>query len=269
MNPNPDYRLKHFGSQRTRTLQGALVQRLGSEFPRLGGARILELCAQMIMEIIDDHFAPRERLAHGQVIWNAVDLEERPRRHCTGVLIRTRPVILTLHDPSDVEDCLVQPRGKAHWNALRRKRAIRLCREAHAQGGLLSNVDLSLLLSWDDCWIGQQLSAWEKEHDELVPRRANLHDLGSGVTHKRIICRKRHLEGKDPAQVARETWHSLQAVDRYLGAYDRVRHCLQQGMTTEQTAHLLSCSIALVREYIKIDEEISEARKDQQPNPLP
>ena len=102
MNPNPDYRLKHYGAQRFRNLQGALVQRLGSEFPRLGGPRILGLCAQMIMEVVDEHLPARERLAHGQIIWQAIDLDERPRRNRTGAQTRTRAVVLTLHDPSDV-----------------------------------------------------------------------------------------------------------------------------------------------------------------------
>lgn len=260
MNPEPDYRLKHFGAQRFRGLRGALVQRLGAEFPRLGGPRILELCAEMIMEIIEAHLAPRERLGHGQVLWNAVDLDERPRRNIRGAKVRTRPVILTLHDPSDVQDCLTNPRGDAHWNSLRCKRARRLCTEAHAQGALLSNVDLSLLLCFADDKIGGMLSRWESEHDQIVARRANLHDLGSGVTHKAIICRKRHLEGKDPAQVARETWHSLAAVDRYLSQYDRVRHCRHEGMDEQKTAHILGCSVRLVREYLKIDDDINEAR---------
>lgn len=278
MNPNPDYRLKHYGAQRFRNLQGALAQRLGSEFPRLGGPRILGLCARMIMEVVDEHLPACERLAHGQIIWQAIDLDERPRRNRTGAQTRTRAVVLTLHDPGDVDDCLEQPRNQAHWRALCRKRAVRMCREAHAQGALLSNVDLSLLLGAPDCLIAGLLCDWEREHGQLVARRANLHDVGSGVTHKRIICRKRHLEGKDPAQVARETRHSQQAVDRYLGQYDRVRHCRQQGMDTLQTAHILGCSPALVGEYLKIDDEINAARacppstsanQQQASNPLP
>ena len=53
-----------------------------------------------------------------------------------------------------------------------------------------------------------------------------------------------------------ETYHSLEAVDRYLGQFDRVRHCRQQGLSVEETAFTLDCSWALVNEYLAIDGEL-------------
>ena len=94
----------------------------------------------------------------------------------------------------------------------------------------------------------------------LVPRRATLHDVGTGLTHKRIICWKRYAEGKSAEEVARETYHSLEAVDRYLGQFDRVRHCRRQGFSPQKTAYTLNCSVALVQEYLAIDEELEEAQ---------
>jgi hypothetical protein len=85
-----------------------------------------------------------------------------------------------------------------------------------------------------------------------------LHDVGTGLTHKRVICWKRYAEGKEPEQVGRETYHSLEAVDRYLGQYDRVRHCHLQGMTPSQTAEILNCSVRLVEEYLKIDQQLQD-----------
>jgi len=265
MNPSPDYLAKHYGAQRARGLQSALIQRLGADFPRFGGPRILELCARMIMEVIEAHIPARERLGHGQTIWEAIDLHDRPRRGQSAMQTRKIPVILTLSAPDDVSDCVSQPRPRTHWTDLRLKRALRMCREAHTQGALLSNVDLSMLLNCGDSSIATLLSQWEREHNEIVPRRTTLHDVGSGVTHKAIICRKRYLEGKDPTQVARETYHTLKSVDRYLGQYDRVRHCRLQGMDAIETAHILSCTRNLVDEYLRLDDEINAARSSESP----
>ncbi|HUU59092.1 MAG TPA: DUF1670 domain-containing protein, partial [Phycisphaerae bacterium] len=55
---------------------------------------------------------------------------------------------------------------------------------------------------------------------------------------------------------ARETYHSLEAVDRYLGQYDRVRHCRRQGLSPVETAHILDCSRSLVEAYLQIDREL-------------
>lgn len=257
MKPSPDPHTKAHRPQRQRSFKSALIQRLGAEFPRLGGPRILDLCAELILEVIDQHLVSSERVKHGQVLWSAINAQDRPHRGQRATNTRTIPVILSLSDSADLEDRL----EKKSWAEVRLQRAVRLCREAYQQGGLLSNIDLSLLLGLGDSHVASMLVDYEKEHNEIIPRRTTLHDMGSGVTHKRIICRKRHLEGKDPAQLARETWHTLEAVDRYLGQYDRVRHCRQQGMDTTETAHILACGERLVREYLQIDEEINEARQ--------
>ena len=60
--------------------------------------------------------------------------------------------------------------------------------------------------------------------------------------------------------MARETYHSLEAVDRYLGQYDRVRHCRLQGLTPEQTAHTLACSLGLVPRDLAIDDLLAKNR---------
>jgi hypothetical protein len=134
------------------------------------------------------------------------------------------------------------------------RKAIRLCEQAYKQGGLLSNCDLAELLGVDDSRIAHVLAEHERLTNSVVPRRATLHDVGTGLTHKRIICWKRYAEGKEPHVVARETYHSLDAVDRYLGQYDRVRHCRLEGLTPEQIAHALGCGLPLVKEYLAIDD---------------
>jgi hypothetical protein len=255
-----DSRAKHFAPQKHRGLEAALIQRLGQEFPRLGGPRILNLCAEMIMEIIDTHIVSAERIGHGQVLWCAIDIGEIPRKGKTAQNTRMKPVILSLHDPRDLEGYLDRTRTLSQ---IREDRAVRLCHQAHEQGALLSGSDLSLLLGISDATVSQLLIDHETRNDVVVPRRATLHDMGSGVTHKRIICRKRYLEGKEPNIVARETYHSLEAVDRYLGQYDRVRHCRQEGMSPRETAHILRCGERLVKEYLEIDDQINEARAEK------
>ena len=82
----------------------------------------------------------------------------------------------------------------------------------------------------------------------------------------RLICWKRYGEGKTSEQVARETCHSIEAVDRYLGQFDRVRHCRRQDLSEQETAYVLGCSRALVAEYRSIDEQLrGEKEQGQQP----
>ena len=64
MSSKPDFIRKKFGPLRAKTLRNALAHRIVKEFPRIGGPRICQLCADMILEVISKHMrsgAPHPR----------------------------------------------------------------------------------------------------------------------------------------------------------------------------------------------------------------
>jgi hypothetical protein len=252
MSRTPDYVRKHYGPLLQKTLQNALSQAIGEQFPRIGGPRIRALCAEMILEVVHTHVRPTEHLRHGQVLWLGIAVDDPPRRDRRTADTRLVPVALDLSTPEDIQFRLDRTPRRERL----RIKAVRLCEQAHGQGALLSNCDLAELLGRDDREIAHLLSEHENKTGKLVPRRATLHDVGTGLTHKRIICWKRYGEGKPAEVVARETYHSLEAVDRYLGQFDRVRHCRREGLSPEKTAFTLNCGLALVQEYLAIDREL-------------
>jgi Protein of unknown function (DUF1670) len=252
MNPQPDFVYKKFAPMRAKTLQNALAQRLRKDFPRLGGDRILNLCAEMILEVVEKHLRPLASVQHGQVVWMAVSRNDPPAHGKRLTHTDLIPVVLNLSTSEDIDAILARQPSRQRLLG----KALRLCREAYAQGALLSNCDLAELLTKSESHIAGLLAAYESKQRQVVPRRATLHDVGTGLTHKGIICWKRYAEGKSPDQIARETHHSLWAVDNYLGKFDRVRHCRQQGMNPTEIAFALNCSLALVKQYIAIDDDI-------------
>jgi len=252
MASRPDALRKKFGPLRDKTLQNALAHRIATQFPHIGGPRIRQLCAEMILELVEAHLRPVQHLRHGQALWMAVSRDDPPRHRQRIAETELVPVVLDMYTVEDLEVFL----ARMPIPQRRLRKLLRLCRQAYDQGGLLSNCDLSALLGVHDSHVAHLLAAHERQTGKVVPRRATLHDVGSGMTHKRIICRKRYAEGKPPEQVALETYHSLESVDRYLGQYDRVRHCRLEGMKPEQIAYTLDCSLALVNEYLQIDGEL-------------
>jgi hypothetical protein len=256
MSRQPDSIRKHYAPLLQKNLQNAVSHVIGEQFPRIGGPRLRELCAQMILEVVQAHVRPTEHMRHGQALWMGIALDDPPRRYRRTADTRLVPVVLDLSVPEDIESRLARKSPLARLGM----KAVRLCQQAHEQGALLSNCDLAELLGRGDAEIAKVLVAYETKTGKLVPRRATLHDVGTGLTHKRIICWKRYAEGKPADIVAKETYHSLEAVDRYLGQFDRVRHCRQQGMSPEKTAFTLNCGVALVNEYLAIDREL-EGRK--------
>lgn len=241
-----------YSPQLGRTLERALADRIGEEFPRIGGPRIRQLCARMILEVVEEYIRPRETLRHGQLLWAAISRDQPPAVRARTGHEHLVPVVLDLSSSADVELLLDHPKREA----VLQQRCVRLCQQAYEQGAVLSNVDLALVLSSDPCKIASVIARYERQENKMLPRRATVHDVGTAVTHKKIICLKHHVEGKTSDQVARETYHSIEAVDRYLGQFERVRYCRANNIDVPQTAYMLRCSQNLVHEYLEIDDLI-------------
>lgn len=252
MGSAPDYVRKKFGPLREKTLQTAIAQLIAEQFPRIGGPRIQALCAGMVLERIEQLVRSRDHLTHGQVLWLAVDRDDPPKHRQRIRDTRLVPVILDLSTSQDIDDRIARRSATERLTA----KAVRLCEQAHRQGGLLSNCDLAELLAMAESAVAHLLTQHETKMGRIVPRRATLHDVGTGLTHKGVICRKRYLEGKESHVIAQETYHSLEAVDRYLGQFDRVRCCRKLGMSPQETAYTLDCSLGLVQQYLAIDNQL-------------
>lgn len=249
----PDFLHKHLKPMRAKSLRKQLSRTIRQHFPHIGGPRMTDLCADMILEVVAHHLRPRDSLHHGQLLWLGFDIDDPPSRNKTSDNVRLVPVVLDLWTDEDLEAELDRVPAPERLT----RRCIRLHQQSHAQGALLSTVDLAAMLAVSQSRISTLLAGYERDHQVVIPRRATLHDVGSGVTHKRIICWKRYVEGKSPNVIARETHHSLTAVDRYLGMFDRVRCCHQQRIPSHEIARVLGCTERLVKEYLVIDEELT------------
>lgn len=248
----PDYVRKHIKPMKCKGLRQQLSRVIRQNFPRVGGTRMSDLCADIVLEVVERHLRPREYLHHGQLLWLGYDIDDPPARNKTSENVRLVPVVLDVCIDEDLDALL--DRVPADERLLRR--CIRLMTQAHEQGALLSNVDLSAMLGLSQGHISRLIARHERDRQQVLPRRATLHDLGSGVTHKGIICTKRYCHGKTSDVIARETHHSIGAVDRYLGMFDRVRMCRRQGLDSIEIARALGCTERLVREYIAIDQSL-------------
>lgn len=73
---------------------------------------------------------------------------------------------------------------------------------------------------------------------------------------KKIICEKSFRDKKATPDIARETYHSPNAVDRYLNDFDRVRFCLKNGLSVEEVSFTTQLSKSLVVEYDDLIKEL-------------
>ena len=149
MGAKADFVRKKYSPLARKTLPGALLSCLAKDFPQRGGPRLLQLSAERILEVVFQHMHTREAVRHGQVVWMGVAVQQRPGWRQRIEERQLVPLVLELLTPADVE--AIVARESAQQRVLRR--CLRLCRQAHEQGRLLSNGDLAVLLGVNDSVI--------------------------------------------------------------------------------------------------------------------
>lgn len=245
---------RDYRPQAAKTLRQALITFISREFPRLGGPWVVELFVDKILDMVDRYWLAKDRLKPGQTVWPAVATDERPGYRKSMAETRQVPVVITLVDQRDIAEL----RHGTDRRQVLKGALVRAANDAYAQGGVLTAVDLSLLFHDSDDHIAALIRQHEAETGELVPRRGNIHDLGRTVSHKALICRKAFVEGKPTHVIARETYHSPAAVDRYLLDFARVHFAtVQRGMSPEDTAFAIQRPLSLVREYMHLMKEFA------------
>ena len=250
--PQPSRREAVYRPLAAKTLRQTLIRFISREFPRLGGPWVIALFVDKLLELVDTYRIEQGRLKPGQTLWQAVAGDERSYYRKPMTKTRQVPVVITIANQQDVEDL----RAGVKWTRVLQRALVRAANDAYAQGGVLSCTDLALLFNHSAGRIAALIRAHEAETGEIVPRRGNIHDLGRTLSHKWIICRKAYLEGKLTPTIAREAFHSPEAVDTYILGLARVYFAtVQQGMTPQQAAFALQQSLYLVEEYVEMIEE--------------
>jgi hypothetical protein len=251
MRHQASYREAQYRPQAAKTLRQTLIRFIQREFPRLGGPWVIELFVDKLLELVDTYRIARDRLKPGQTVWQAVAVDERPGYRKPMTETRQAPVVIAIADQEEVEDL----RSRVKRREILQRGLVRAANDAYAQGGVLTVTDLALLFNHSTSWISKLIRDYEAETGEVVPRRGNIHDMGRTVTHKWIICRKAYLEGKLTPTIARETFHSPEAVDNYILGLSRVHFAtVRQGMTPQEAAFALQQPLYLVEEYVEMIE---------------
>lgn len=238
---------KHYRSAEKRFLQSSIESFLDREFPKFFGPVIRQKIAEKIVELVNRQLPHKDYLRPGQCVWNAISVSTRPDRPNRKMV----PVILTLVDPSDVQDLASgTPMPRIAENA-----TARLCREAFQQGALLSMRDIGLIVWRLNSVMSQIRKRWEQRHESTLPHVGSIQDFGTCISHKDVIIRKVVYEKMDPRRVADKTKHTQRAVDRYLKDFYRVKTCYEHSEDIEFIRRTTGLSKHLVSQYVRIIKE--------------
>ena len=231
-----------------KTFKAALCHLLHTEFPGLFGPAVTRLFADKIDELYERFHPPQSRFKLGQLFWAGVAVDDPPSRNKRIEDTRLVPIVLDLVTARDIDEAQV----KGMRTPTRRAKIVRLFRQAHEQGAVLSLADVSLMIHINYVRLSRLVLEHERETGTMVPRRGTIHDMGRSVTHKTIICYKRLVEQKPTSQVAQETFHSADEVEYYVQCLRRVQLCRDSGMSPEEAAQATGHSLSLVQEYLDL-----------------
>jgi hypothetical protein len=237
--------------QSFKTFEGALDAFFKEECPEYGGPRVRLTLVRAISSMVSGFFPETSHLRQGQTVWTTVHKDEKGAYGKKIRDTRLQNVVLTLVAADDAS----KRADGMKLKDLKVEAAARLCKESFEQNGVLTNAEVALLLKMSPQTAGKYIRQWETEHEELLPRRGTIHDMGPTLTHKRIIIEKLFVEKHTVQQVSRETYHSLPAIQRYIGTFKKVLLCVRKGFKTEETAYAVGITPRLVKQYEEIIEE--------------
>jgi hypothetical protein len=227
-----------------RYLKPGIVNFFKQEFSGYFGPIVRDNIADALIDIFKKNVPLTDTIQHGQLFWNALDKTTRadsPKR-------KYKPVILTMVHPDDI--ALFEK--EVPIKKIRQQIISRIIKEAYQQGGILSNRDLSLIMSSNDSVTSALRAQYETENKIILPHTGVIHDMGSTITHKVMIVEKYVIEKKSSQIVAKETKHSQKAVDHYINDFYRVKTLFDLKKDVDFIHLTTKISKHVVLQYIKI-----------------
>ena len=251
-------RQDRFASLEKRGFRTGLIRLLETEYKILGSRRVLEALADDIEQLQREYYPLRERIEAGMIAW--VTTKKTARKPSYGKKTEdyeTVMVYLPLVTQSDIDRRVFVKAGTKNSNyMINRDRDLqtlaRLVKSAWEQDGMLSQAEVCVLMNRSLTTMRKLVAEYEAKHpDDPLPLKGYILDQGSRPTHKALILNL-YEQGVDPTDIAQRTNHGLDAVDRYIKAYERVKGLYKKQLTNAEIGKVTGLSPKVVNAYLSI-----------------
>ncbi len=265
-------RRDRFESIQKRGFRSSLIRLLETEYKLIGSHRVLALLANDIEQLQREYFPPQSRIEAGTIAW--VTTRKTVRKPSWGKKTEDYEsvmVYLPLWTREDLDKLVYVKAGTRNSNyAINRDRDIgrmvRLINSAWEQNGLLSQAELCVLLNRSLHTVMDYVSEYHANNPETVlPLKGYILDQGSRPTHKRIIINL-YEQGVDPTEIAQRTGHGLDAVDRYIKGYERVKGLFKKGMDPAEIQKITGMSAKVCNAYLTLAKHFHPLRQGRGKN---
>ena len=193
-------------------------------------------------------------LQPGQAVWIGIACGDRQQEEKATTFRKQVPVIVTLHTPQELAVFGDPHLNLAVVNRVHQQMIARMATEAYLQSALLSTIDLGFLVMRPQRTVADLITAYEQEHDLVLPTPGSVHDAGRKLTHKRRIIQL-HLQGMLNQEIARVMHHSPEAIDHYVADFHATLILYLYDVPPLLAARVMRRGIGLVREHLALIRE--------------
>jgi DNA-binding CsgD family transcriptional regulator len=198
-----------------------------------------QVLARRVQQLVDEQIGRARQ--PGQITYQAIAVEEPPGKPLNKC--RKVPVHLSLIEEGDGQVWATE--GS---KGLRRLRVHRLIYEALLQGGALSQEDVACILGVSRKTV-QRLFAYFREHEQPLPSRGEIQDMGRGVSHKIPVIGK-YVQDLSFWRISLElNKHGVGSMARYLRHFALVMILEERGLSPAQMQSVIGISQNLIEQY--------------------
>lgn len=193
----------------------------------------------------------KSELRPGQVVWIGIATTDRQREEMSTRYREQVPLILTAQTREEIGRL---PGTLQEVNRIHQEQIARMCVEAYLQGAVLTLTDLQMITYRSVSTVGKLVNNYMVEHQVILPTAGTIKDAGRALTHKHLVINM-HMQGLYTSEIARKTYHSEAAVDRYLDLFNSVLILYLYDMPLNLMARVTGRGPTLIEEHLRLVEE--------------
>ena len=229
-----------------RTFRSALIELLESEYKLIGSHKVIELIADDICQLRDEFYPRSKDTSLGNLVWITTSTENgKPKLGQKVEEYKSKRIELPLITEEELKNVNASSKERD------RARIARLVTSAFEQGGLLTVEELAVIMNRSTVTISKRVQEYQEMHQVILPIKGNQLDMGPGITHKKIIV-ELYEQQFSPADIAKRTYHSQEAVDRYIKDYEKVKFLIRRNIDQKDIAHLTGRGKKVIDQYIEV-----------------
>jgi CTP-dependent riboflavin kinase len=242
--------------QTGKTIESILRTFIKKNIPQFSGEIVLNPMVYSLKEKIETYYKDVSHIKPGEAFMIGVDRNEKPGYRKSLLDTKLNTCIVSLFTDTDIDN---KNKGiKAR--EIKKQKIKRVLLEAIKQNVVFSNQDLGFMMNLSPGTISKYIREIEEEENILLPRRGTIHDLGPTITHKVYILKKIKIELKSIEQTCRETYHSKEAVNRYLKDFESIQLLYEKNFSIAEIHQATKKSEKLIKEYIEIIDSFKEEK---------